>query len=634
MVKEGAAAGDLVARVKRWREVQSLQHESIPNVAETLEKVRTFLQEHETPSVNDCTHTVFDNYDDWWVAPKSSHKLAIAEDNTLELLHKCITELYLLGIPLTLAQDLCIWGSAEEAVNADDLLSPGGGFAEVLGQALGEIFPQSEFLDLVIFDATGHSRTKGLMKTSVRLVWSGLVVDRDRALRIHDFVVHKFKDSLDEKITSLFRRMQEFNKDNVWSTVFSDEVYNGRHPVRMPLCDRVSPSPMKGPEHRPFVPLGVTRFSFQEGVLQDTKRIVGKDDLEGWEWLKIGTLRCDAGTQLTDWTQPTWKGERMARASCTTTSVAAAVAAGGRSSGQVKLRTRNGSDGPRQPRAGQQIRDEQIKTAERLFDGTIAEFREKLEAQLGKQDENFTEDDKTLTWKQAGESGATLVFKAANRRVYITGKMHQVRSLLSVIQSFARSVGESARSGTQTARSRGGATSQAGQSSYAPSLAPSAVYAPSLAPSQAFSTISSRATEARSNAPSHRIVIRPFQPESASELKLNEGDQVTITHEPGDGANNVHRWVYGKNETTGSVGWFPFSHSAEDTSRPQEESATTIEILAAWLEDDVGRRGAPFNIRCRMQTLRIDLTTQRWISSWPSPRLRILTLARRVKTAR
>ena len=177
----------MVTRVRKFREVQgTLHHESIPNVAEALERIRKFLREHQTPTSSDYTHAVFDSYMDWWVGTRPSFKLAIAEDNTIELLNRYIDECYKLGVPLTLAekrtpeikfvQDLCIWGTPNETVTVEELFEQDGHFANMLGRALGEIYPQSKFLDLVVFDATGMSRTKGVMKTSVRLVWSCLVL--------------------------------------------------------------------------------------------------------------------------------------------------------------------------------------------------------------------------------------------------------------------------------------------------------------------------------------------------------------------------------------------------------------------------------------------------------------------------
>jgi len=143
-------------------------------VPEMLSTISKFLQDHETPSMNDCTHIVFDNYHDWWMGPKPNYKLAIAEDNTLDTLNKYISILFDLNIPLTLtekrtpeirfAQDVEIWGSKDETVVVEDLMRPECPFARMLGRIMGEIYPGQDKLDVIIFDSTGTSRTKGVKK--------------------------------------------------------------------------------------------------------------------------------------------------------------------------------------------------------------------------------------------------------------------------------------------------------------------------------------------------------------------------------------------------------------------------------------------------------------------------------------
>ena len=66
---------------------------------------------------------------------------------------------------------------------------------------------------------------------------------------------------------------------------------------------------------------------------------------------------------------------------------------------------------------------------------------------------------------------------------------------------------------------------------------------------------------------SQRRAIGEFIPESESELHLNVGDIIVITHDPERQGASAHRWVYGKNESTQSKGWFPFS-STNDLDEP------------------------------------------------------------------
>lgn len=580
-----SSGSDLIAKAKKFREVDVVQHKSVPNVPETLENIFKFLQEHETPSMNDCTHTVFDNYADWWTGQKSSYKLAIAEDNTLDTLHRFISNLYDLGIPLTLTekrtpeirfvQDIEIWGTTTDSITVEDLMHTDKKFTRLLGQTMGEIFPNHEFLDVVVFDASGLSKTKGVKKTSVRLVWSSIVVDKERAARIRDYVVHKFKDSKDEEIKNVEKQIQHFNNDNQWNSVFSDAIYFGRFGIRMPLNDRVSPAPLKKPEMRPFAPFGVIRFLYADGDLQDVEEVCKGNGLEGVDWLKIGCIRRDAGTPLTEWVAPTWKGERAPRTCVSMMSIAS------RTPGQVKIRTKSGSETtsvrvkPRDPQ--QKTEKERLVTVEREFDGTVEEFRERLEQQLGKQtEESISQEGGNLVWRQSGETGARIEFKASNKRVYIIGKAHQIRSLLNVIAPFAKEVGEAARSVTHTARTAGShraGSEHAGAGGTA--CAPSAVYAPSTvyAPSAVYAASSASRAGANSTResgpppePSKRVACRAFEPQSGAELALSLGDHITVTHDPEEGQHNFHRWVYGLNETTEQRGWFPLSHTNQETA--------------------------------------------------------------------
>lgn len=227
-------------------------------------------------------------------------------------------------------------------------------------------------------------------------------------------------------------------------------------------------------------------------------------------------------------------------------------------------------------------------TVEREFEGTLQEFREKLETAMGSEAANFTQDDQRLIWQKPGDS-ARIEMKASNKRVYIIGKVHQIRSLTNAVAPFARCVGEAARSVAATS-ARTGSQRGPGSASGAPSqiYAPSAAYAPSAvyAPSNAHSVNSNSSRHSSSvvhQATQQRCVaVRAFQAESAGELELAVGDLVIITHDPADNKDqtNRHRWVFGKNPRTNSGGWFPLSHvtaqqesQAEDAARAESSEA-------------------------------------------------------------
>jgi len=603
-----SSGADLIARAKKYREVDALQHEAVHNVAETLEKISKFLQDHETLSNNDCTHTVFDNYSDWWMNSKPTYKLAVAEDNTVDQLHRMIATLYDLGIPLTLTekrtpeirfiQEIEIWGNDSETINAEELIDAQCSFMKLLGETMGRIFPNEEFLDCVVFDATGFSRTKGIQKTSVRFVWSKIIVDKTRALRIHDYVVHKFKDSQDEGIKAFEAKITGFNtKENSLSTIFNDAIYVGRYGVRMPLCDRVSPAPLKKPENRPFKPLGVVRCHYQKGEqgadLQSLERIASTESLQNHEWLRIGCIRRDAGAPLTEWTQPVWTGPPTGRSRPQGGPPGGpdrgsdrggyqgdrggpvqreAERGGVRQPGRVNIRTAGGSGEKfvrSKPRSADQVSQENTITVQREFNGSLAEFRDQIEKCMGSQQgANIVEDEERLVWTNPNDKSGRIEMKAGSRRVYIQGKAHQVRSLCMTVAPFVSHVGDGNSSIAGTARTGSRQGSRAGSEHngapsqvFAPSLCPSAIYAPSAVHSATSYTTNSTRGGAQAE-PTRRVASKAFVPEGQGELALEAGDHVTVTHDPEQGEANSHRWVHGLNETSQARGWFPLSYTS------------------------------------------------------------------------
>ncbi|CAE8647886.1 unnamed protein product, partial [Polarella glacialis] len=318
--------------------------------------------------------------------------------------------LYGLRIPLTLAerrttafrffQDVEAWGSREASFPSSDLIGPDTPLTRLLGSVVSEVFPShGGFLDAAVYDASGLSQTKGVRKTSLRLVWPGILVDADRAARVRDLIVNRLSSASAEggQIAELEAKLKELNPANAWHSVLGDGAYAGRASVRMPLCDRVAPLPLRGPERRPFAPVGVLRFSISpEGKIK-MEWLCREADLDHAEWIKIGCVReGEEARELTEWSVPAWPGSQIV----TPSSVR---------SGRVKVRTAAGSDGVgcggglrlrgstrgnfTAERAGQMM------TVERRFSSSPAEFSEKMEQHLGKA---IMDPDGALVWKQPG----------------------------------------------------------------------------------------------------------------------------------------------------------------------------------------------------------------------------------------
>lgn len=568
---ETQAASQLLVNAKRMRGVQSIQHQTIPNVGEHLEKVCRFLREHESPSSTDCTHSVFDNSQDWWQGTRPTYMLAIGDDETLSSLYKYIGNLYDMGIPLTLTemrtpqfcfvQDVNILGSQHQTVEAAELLGDNLPFLQHLGKAVGEVYPNEPELDLVMFDATGKSMLKGVQKTSVRLVWANIVVDNDRAKRIHDFVVHKFNRSSDTSLKEFAKRIQSCSASpqcNQWSDVFNDVIYaQKKHGIRMPFCDIVSPRPLPKPEGRPFVPCGVARFKYNKGTLQSMDRIcTTKDELQNSEWLKLGCIRRAINTPLTEWKAPTWVGQHSLAPSLS----------GGRSQPQpskVNVRTKGGSPGDRPAPVRIQLAYNELRG---LFYGTTGEFRQKFEKVVRSHDQEFVQDNNTLKWQRTEDPTQRVEFNASTHTVRIFGNRQQISNYLEAMRSFV-----STPRGVRTSTG----CSRAGRSREHTRLQPSSVFAPQVAhvasvaesgerrPVEDQSARCDVAPDRQSNV---RVAWQDSIAKGATELSFSAGDMINIIQDPGD-STNINRWVFGQIMTTKQTGWFNFAFT-QSTMEP------------------------------------------------------------------
>lgn len=418
-------SADLVAKVKGWRRVEDVSHPSIPDVGERLAWVQKFLQEHGAPLLQEATHTVLEKYPDWWAPKETTHGLCVSEDGTLDILYRCISDLYSMGIPLTLAeqysrefkyaQDVVIWGTSDVTVKAEELIGQDSPFMKLFGEVMGELYPQKEteegehgFLDVVIFDSTGKSITKDIMTTSMRLVWPKLVVNDRRAPQISDYLAVKFKASKDKDIKALEQRMHTYSKDNTWDKVFSEEMPRRGAGMRMPLCDRVSPAPIKVPENRPFKPLRIVRFSYNEKELLTIEPICDGSEITGEQWMKVGCIRQERGTPLTDWVPPK-------------------PSTNSRIPERADIRTKGGSGGP----GGHGTPAPEVRDIEVRILRSADECNQTISATMGSPQRAWTWG--RLVWKQDGNEPGSIEFDPSSMMVRIAGKAHQIRELKDIV---------------------------------------------------------------------------------------------------------------------------------------------------------------------------------------------------------
>lgn len=584
-----AASGQkLLDKLQKFREGELKDEQG---AKEKLEEIHKFLTDHETVSPSDCTHEVLNGFGDWWVSQKSTKRLGIAEDNTVDALYKHMATMYEMGVPLTLGekrtpqfkllQDIEIRGTKDDYVKPEELIGDQKKFLHILGKHMKELFPSLPDIHVMIFDGSGTSSLLGVLQTTVRVVWPQIIVDKDRAGTIMDYMAHKLSSSEDEDIKALETRMKGLSDSNSWKSMFADSIYFGSVAIRMPLNDSVAQPPMMRPERRAFKPLNI--FSFQNSsdsqmqeiqVLYDHTK--GGDSFESREFIKMGCTRMPTGTPLTDWVRPTWTGESRPPPGRERPSAVSSGVAPSRTGRNVHVRTTAGSDAPNKPRGpgtGGRPQLETKKDVERQFLGSLEEFKTHLEASLKEEGViEVDEKERKIKWSQRAEVGAFIVFREDNHRVYFHGKEHQVRSLLTVCGNFVQTVSEAA-------GSTNGRTSVAG-TGYAGSQLPSQAFAPrgagsvagrtkptSLAAVSASRSVRSsagnagQASASSNQVPYQRIVTVEFEADAEGELTLSIGDTVTVEKDDPEDGDGMDRWVYGLNPLADKRGWFPLSYT-------------------------------------------------------------------------
>mmetsp|Transcript_58917 Transcript_58917/g.140625 ORF Transcript_58917/g.140625 Transcript_58917/m.140625 type:complete len:570 (+) Transcript_58917:139-1848(+) len=564
-MSDGEKHVQLLKTIQEVRHVTSIDAD--PNL---LQQIAEFLQSHLAESPQEASHLVLESYPDWWCRCfKAVAGLTISSSED-EQLYQHVATLYRAGIPLTLAErrtplfrfflEIEAWGTAKESISQDELIGIENPLTTLLGKIVGEAFPGREFLDVAVLDSSGMSQTKGMQKLSIRLVWPGLVVDAERAVRLRDFIVNRLVMQTDEggALANLEAKLKEHNPKNSWFSVFSDAAFLNRYTVRMPLNDRVSPAPLRAPENRPFKPVGVLRFAYSDDKKMAVEWICQPADLDLSEWVKIGCVRAAASGELSEWAVPP-----------TTSSLGQPNTAKAFRGGRVKIRSSGGSDAvvvtrvcpnriaPPLERAGAHISvDRQVTSMEKL----VAIMDQHLSKAV-------VENDGAMVWHHNGGE-AKVVVNIAEKSVKVMGRSKQVCNLVVMLNPVTDAVATFGKLPRHT-------TSRVAPVAL-PSIprangteAPEAQAAVASTTSEIVATSADTGSIATATAHvgsqgEHRLVCQTFDSVGDGELALDQGDKVVIVHDPeACNASTSDRWVYGKNEANGACGWFPLSHTME-----------------------------------------------------------------------
>jgi len=296
--------------------------------------------------------------------------------------------------------------------------------------------------------------------------------------------------------------------------------------------------PLRGPEKRPFLPVGVLRFSYGAEGKVSLEWLCQEGDLEPAEWMKIGSLRQEGEAELTEWNAPSVSGNQNVPPSG--------------SRGRVKVRTAAGSDGPgaggglrlRNAKTAQPERAGQLTTVERSFTMSPDELSSKIEQSMGKAN---VEPDGALVWKQSS-SDARIIMYREDLSIKVVGRPNQVRSLVLIVAPY-----------TEAPKGIGLEHSEARR-------APSEAFVPLVSTNpdpgpEKNGSSPAPADEKTETGEEGRLHVagQDFEPQGQGELGLNAGDVVRVKLDPEAGASQ-DRWVFGRNEASGQTGWFPLSH--------------------------------------------------------------------------
>merc|ERR1719343_895781 len=105
------------------------------------------------------------------------------------------------------------------------------------------IYPDLEFLEVLVYSASGYNKGKDLLKSSFHLVWPQLIVDSDRAPVIRHVTLGLFqRETLKPGsfLNEVQKKLIDLHDTNSWELVFDSTTINARNGLRLPYNDKAS----------------------------------------------------------------------------------------------------------------------------------------------------------------------------------------------------------------------------------------------------------------------------------------------------------------------------------------------------------------------------------------------------------
>lgn len=294
-----------------------------------LEEIFRFFTEREIrqgDKTKVITHVNYGGVARTWYS-STSGRFHIDVDS-LATFQRTIVRLARLGVPLQLVEcreklelfslylDVDI--KLSESVNAPseiekEILDEKTGFRffKIIARIVNIVYP--DMGELLVFSATGGA------KVSFRLVFPSVVVDKDRAVTVREFLVQKlFNLSREESTVPFVRTFQKrlllFSPSNHYRNVIDETAIRCRHGVRMIFNDKIEGGKGAGRIFRPLFSLkGVVAEEKLEGL--EVSRIPVNSEEDDLWWLQTGSLVTPSlsHAKLSDWKRPNVRSSRVTR---------------------------------------------------------------------------------------------------------------------------------------------------------------------------------------------------------------------------------------------------------------------------------------------------------------------------------
>jgi len=208
-----------------------------------------------------------------------------------------------------------------------------GELMRMRAKAIHMVYPHLDYLEVLVYSASGYNKGKDMLKSSFHLVWRQLIVDPDRAPIIRHATLGVFSQETQisgSYLARIQKRLLDLHESNNWELVFDSTTIHARNGLRLPYSDKASMvvdreedkkrikegtlSKTKAfkkrvRENRPSKAIGVIRFEFDKDqetgndILTSAQWIADADTYPIAHWIGLGSCRRDPNSvvDLTQW---------------------------------------------------------------------------------------------------------------------------------------------------------------------------------------------------------------------------------------------------------------------------------------------------------------------------------------------